>query len=218
MPVNVPFELQLINLVEIFALASVIWAVATPGIPSLIRLFGIQSFFLALGSFLISRVTGMHHILYAAAFTFTFKVILIPLVLTQVFRRLKVKTEIEDHINVPASLLLCSFLVIIAHTATLRIVQVRGIFNAHGVLAVAISIMLIGFYIMVNRKRTLTQVIGLMFIENGVFLAAVAMTYGMPILIEFGIFFDVFVGLLIMGIMLFKIKDTLSDIYTKEEA
>jgi hydrogenase-4 component E len=70
----------------------------------------------------------------------------------------------------------------------------------------------------VNRKRTLTQVIGLMFIENGVFLAAVAMTYGMPILIEFGIFFDVFVGLLIMGIMLFKIKDTLSDIYTKEEA
>jgi len=69
---------------------------------------------------------------------------------------------------------------------------------------------------MVNRKKTLTQIIGLMFVENGVFLAAVAMTYGMPLLVEFGIFFDVFVAILIMGIMLFKIWDTLSDMDYKE--
>lgn len=219
LPIDMLIEGRLVNLFYVFALAMVIWAVASQGISSLIRLFGMQSLLLAAGSALIAHMTGAHHIYYAALFTVLFKVILIPLVLTQVMRRLQVKREVEYYFNTPSSLIVCSILAIIAYTATLRIVHARGIFNISGVLAVAVSIMLIGFFIMVNRKKTLTQIVGLLFMENGVFLAAIAMTYGMPLIIEFGIFFDVFVGILIMGIMLFKIKDTLSEIdFAEEEA
>ncbi len=153
---------------------------------------------------------------YASLFTIVFKVILIPLVLTYIMNRLKIRKEIEDFINIPSALIVCSILTIIAYAVTLRVIQAKATFNVAGVFAVAVAIMLIGFFIMVNRKKTLTQIIGLMFVENGVFLAAVAMTYGMPLLVEFGIFFDVFVAILIMGIMLFKIWDTLSDMDYKE--
>jgi len=215
-PVDVLLETRLINLIYVFALAAVIWAVASSGIPSMIRLFGLQSFLLACGTVLIARVAGEPHLYGAALFTIVFKVVLIPLVLTYIMNRLKIRKEIEDYINIPSSLILCSILTIIAYVVTLRVIHVRATFNVAGVFAVAIAIMLIGFFIMVNRKKTLTQIIGLMFVENGVFLAAVAMTYGMPLLVEFGIFFDVFVAILIMGIMLFKIWDTLSDMDYKE--
>ena len=216
MPVDVLLESRLINLIYVFALAVVIWAVTSSGLPSMIRLFGLQSFLLACGTALIARVANEPHMLYASLFTIVFKVILIPLVLTYIMNRLKIRKEIEDYINIPSSLILCSVLTIIAYAVTLRVIHVQAPFNVASVFAVALAIMLIGFFIMVNRKKTLTQIIGLMFVENGVFLAAVAMTYGMPLLVEFGIFFDVFVAILIMGIMLFKIWDTLSDMDYKE--
>jgi len=215
-PVDILLESRLINLIYVFALAVVIWAVASSGIPSMIRLFGFQSFLLACGTALIARVANEPHMFYASLFTIVFKVILIPLVLTYIMNRLKIKKEIEDYINIPSSLIVCSILTIIAYAVTLRVIQAKATFNVAGVFAVAVAIMLIGFFIMVNRKKTLTQIIGLMFVENGVFLAAVAMTYGMPLLVEFGIFFDVFVAILIMGVMLFKIWDTLSDMDYKE--
>jgi hydrogenase-4 component E len=213
---DILLETRLIDLIYVLALAAVLWAVASSGIPSMIRLFGFQSFLLACGTALIARVANEPHLLGAALFTIVFKVFLIPLVLTYVMNRLKIRKEIEDYINIPSSLILCSLLTIVAYAVTLRVIQTRAPFNVAGVFAVALAIMLIGFFIMVNRKKTLTQILGLMFVENGVFLAAVAMTYGMPLLVEFGIFFDVFVATLIMGIMLFKIWDTLSDMDYKE--
>ncbi len=216
MSADLLFETRLIDLIYVLALAAVLWAVASSGLPSMIRLFGLQSFLLACGTVLIGSVAAAPHLYAAALFTIVFKVFLIPLVLTYVMNRLKIRKEIEDYINIPSSLVLCALLAIVAYAVTLRVIQARAPFNVAGVFAVALAIMLIGFFIMVNRKKTLTQIIGLMFVENGVFLAAVAMTYGMPLLVEFGIFFDVFVATLIMGIMLFKIWDTLSDMDYKE--
>ena len=78
----------------------------------------------------------------------------------------------------------------------------------HNTLAVAISVFLIGFFMMLNRRKALTQVLALLTLENGVFLAAICLTYGMPLIVELGVFFDVLVAVMVLGILVFRIRET----------
>jgi hydrogenase-4 component E len=75
-------------------------------------------------------------------------------------------------------------------------------------LAAAVSLILTGAFLMVSRKKALMQMLGLLVLENGIFLAALITTFGMPLVIEIGIFFDILIGLLLMGIFTFRISDT----------
>jgi len=77
----------------------------------------------------------------------------------------------------------------------------------HNTLAVAIALFLIGFFTMLNRRKALTQVLGLLSLENGLFLAAISLTYGMPLVVELGIFFDVLVAVLILGVLVSRIRE-----------
>jgi hydrogenase-4 component E len=61
---------------------------------------------------------------------------------------------------------------------------------------------------MFNRRKAITQVLALLTIENGVMLAAVALTsYGMPMVVELGIFFDVMVAVMVLGILVYRIRE-----------
>ena len=76
-------------------------------------------------------------------------------------------------------------------------------------LAVAVALLLTGFFLMINRRTALTQVLALLTMENGVMLAAIALTtYGMPLVVEIGIFFDVVVAVMVLGILVFRIRET----------
>ena len=61
---------------------------------------------------------------------------------------------------------------------------------------------------MVNRRKALTQVLALLSLENGIFLAAISLTYGMPMIVEVGIFFDVLVGAMVLAILVYRIRET----------
>jgi hydrogenase-4 component E len=64
---------------------------------------------------------------------------------------------------------------------------------------------------MVNRRKALTQVLALLTVENGVMLAAVALTtYGMPLVVELGIFFDLMVAVMVLGLLVYRIRETFS--------
>jgi hydrogenase-4 component E len=67
---------------------------------------------------------------------------------------------------------------------------------------------------MITRKKAITQVIGLLVMENGLFMAAISITYGMPLIVELGIFFDVLVAVLIMGVFVFRIQGTFDTLDT----
>jgi hydrogenase-4 component E len=84
-------------------------------------------------------------------------------------------------------------------------------------LAIAITLVLTGFFLMFNRRKAITQVLALLTVENGVMLAAVALTtYGMPLVVELGIFFDVLVAVMILGILVYRIRETFSSIDTSK--
>ena len=76
----------------------------------------------------------------------------------------------------------------------------------------AVSTVFFGMLMMTTRKKAINQVLGLLLIENGLFLMAITMTFGMPLLVEMGIFFDVLVAVMIMGLFVFKIRDAFESI------
>ncbi len=78
----------------------------------------------------------------------------------------------------------------------------------HNTLAVAVSLFLIGFYMMITRRKAIMQVLALLSLENGLFLAAISLTYGMPLIIELGIFFDLLVAVMVLGILVYRIQET----------
>jgi hydrogenase-4 component E len=59
---------------------------------------------------------------------------------------------------------------------------------------------------MITGRKAITQVIGLLFMENGLFLAGFSLTFGMPVIIELGILFDMLMGVIILGIFAVQIK------------
>ena len=81
----------------------------------------------------------------------------------------------------------------------------------------AISLLLTGFFLMINRRKALTQVLALLTVENGVMLAAVALTtYGMPLVVELGIFFDVLVAVMVLGILVYRIRENFASMDTSK--
>jgi hydrogenase-4 component E len=76
---------------------------------------------------------------------------------------------------------------------------------------VSVAVTLVAMFIMVSRRRALMQVIGLVLLENAIFLAAVALTYGMPLVVEMGVLLDLLVGVALLGLFVGRIEETLGD-------
>ena len=204
-------------LIDIFAAAILVTAfliVSSRSLVFYIRLFALQSFSLGIVALLVVVGYGETHILIAAALTIVIKAIVIPLVLSKVIDRIQVRKEVDFSINISTSLLLCGGMVILADSVAQSILNSQQA-NAPAVsrvLSASIAVMLIGLFIMMTRKKAVTQIIGLLTMENGVFLSGLSITYGMPMIIEVGIFFDILVAVLILGVFVFRINKTFESI------
>jgi hydrogenase-4 component E len=213
-----PTNLQTVELlIDIFAAAILVTAfliVSSRSLVFYIRLFALQSFLLGVVALLVVVGYGETHILIAAVLTIAIKAIAIPVVLTRVIERIHVQKEIRFSISITASLLLCGGIVILADSVAQSILR-----SPHAeasavsrVLSVSIAMMLIGLFIMMTRRKALTQIVGLLTMENGVFLSGLSITYGMPLIVEMGIFFDILVAVLILGVFVFRINKTFESI------
>ena len=204
-------------LIDIFAAAILVTAflvVSSRSLVFYIRLFALQSFLLGVVALLVVLGYGETHILIAAVLTIAIKAIAIPVVLSRVIERIHVRKEVDFSINIPASLLLCGGMVILADSVAHSILDAQRADApaVSRVLSVSIAMMLIGLFIMMTRKKAITQIVGLLTMENGVFLSGLSITYGMPLIVEVGIFFDILVAVLILGVFIFRINRTFESI------
>lgn len=177
-----------------------------------IRIFGLQSFLLAAIAGTIAAFNSAPHIFLAAALTLVVKAILVPLLLESLLERIGIRREIEPFVNVPISVLICGGLTLLGYVVAESFYHPADTGGpaslGHNTLAVAISLFLIGFFMMINRRKALSQVLAFLSLENGLFLAAISLTYGMPMIVEIGVFFDVLVAVLVMGILVFRIRES----------
>jgi hydrogenase-4 component E len=172
-----------------------------------IRLFAIQSVFLAGIAAVVASFHGAFHVYVVVALTLVGKVVFLPWLLSRQVQRMKIVQEIEPLVNFPTSMLICGGLTLLGYLVARPFTSLERLGN--NTLAVAITLVLTGFFLMINRRKAITQVLALLTVENGVMLAAVALTtYGMPLVVELGIFFDVLVAVMILGILVYRIRET----------
>ena len=210
MPLFSPHNIssQLVDLGSALLLLTCFVNLALRRLSSCVDVYALQSVFLAMTATLVAFFTGIHHIYIAAALTLVIKAVVIPLILKKVIRRLDVDRELELNVNVPTGLLICGALVILAFFIT-QPISPRGFLLTRDSLSIALAIILIGFFMMIARRQAVTQVIGFLTMENGLFLGATETAYGMPLIVELGIFFDVLVGALIIGVYTHQMQDIL---------
>jgi hydrogenase-4 component E len=177
-----------------------------------IRMFGVQSFLLAAIAGVIAFFNDASHVYIAALLTLVFKAALLPILLERLVAKVGIRQEIEPLINVPVSILISGGLTLVGYVVAESFHHREATFGpnalGHNTLAVAIALFLIGFFMMVNRRKALTQVLGLLSMENGLFLAGISLTYGVPLVVEIGIFFDVLVAVMVLGILVYRIGET----------
>lgn len=197
---------QFVNLLGAVLLMLAFAMISQRRILSLIYLFTMQGATLALATAVVGYVTNQHHLYLSAALTFLLKVLLIPFLLHRVIDRLGIRWDVETLINIPTTMLIGIVVVIFAFNLAIPISQLSSTL-ARGTLGIALACVLLSFLMMITRAKAVPQVIGFLAMENGLFFAATAATYGMPMVVELGIALDVLVGVLILGVFMFQIRE-----------
>jgi hydrogenase-4 component E len=169
-----------------------------------IRLYGLQSLLLAVVAATMAISESRHELFVTVALTVVLKTMLIPWFLMRTVDRIGIQREIEPFLNVPVSLLICLGLTVVGYRVSTGFEQGSQQVTHH-LIGVALSLLLIGMFLMATRKKAITQILALLTVENAVFLVAVGVTTGMPLVVEFGIAFDVILAVLVLGILVQRI-------------
>jgi hydrogenase-4 component E len=201
-----PLHGQLINLFAALVLLLAFAMLAQRRVLSLIDLFAAQGLALAASTAVVAYGTGQHHLYWSAGLTLALKVLLLPWILHRLIRRLDVKWDVEGLINVPTTMLIGIVLVVFAFNLAVPISQLASTVT-RATLGIALACVMLSFLMMITRRKAIPQVIGFLSMENGLFFAATSATYGMPMVVELGIALDVLVGMLILGVFFFQIRE-----------
>jgi hydrogenase-4 component E len=197
---------QLINLLAAVILLLSFAMISQRRIASLINLFALQGAALVAASVLLGYAGDNQDLYVSAGLTLALKVLLIPWLLYRVIRRLNVRWDVEPLINVPTLMIVGIALVIFSFSLALPVSRLSASI-AGGSMGIALACVLLSFLMMITRSRAVPQVIGFLSMENGLIFAATAATNGMPMIVEFGIALDVLVGILILGVFMFQIRE-----------
>lgn len=200
-----------VNLLSFIALGLTILVIVRTRLEGQVSAFGLQSFVLALLSALIALHSGSRELFAVGAVLLVVKVVLIPRVLNRAVAKIGVVRVAAPYLSTSPALLICALLTIIAFYVMTPIAASNPLPTADA-MPLAFAGVLIGFFIMVNRRRAVTQILGFLMLENGIFLLALLATYGVPFIVEMGVFLDLLVAVLIMEVFIYRIKDNFDSI------
>jgi len=110
-------------------------------------------------------------------------------------------------VNIPVTMLIAAALVVFSFQVALPIEKLSHLLTRN-VIAIAMANVLLGFLMMITRKKAITQVVGFLAIENSLFFAGIGATYGMPLVAELGVAFDVLVATIVFGLFFYHIRST----------
>ena len=166
-----------------------------------------QSFFIAAAGAVLALATGNADLWVIAGVTLVVKATLLPWVLHWVVRRMNVRREVEPVIPVAATLALSVAVVVVSFQLNASLGSVHRAITGNA-LPVGIALTLLGVLVMATGKTALNQMVGLFASENGIFFTAMAVTQGMPLIIEIGVILDVILAALVMTIMVLRVRST----------
>lgn len=197
----------IINDLGALLLIATIAIIAASQIYGSIYAVAIQSLLIAIAAGVLAMATGNQDLWVIAGLTLAVKAIALPWLLHRVVWFMNVRREVEPVISVAATLSLAVVVVVMAFHMSDSLIHVREAITGNA-LPVGIALTLLGVLIMATRKTALTQMVGLFASENGIFFTAMAVTRGMPLIIEIGVTLDVILAALVMTIMVLRVRST----------
>jgi len=206
--------LQIVNLLAALLLLISFAMLSQRRVAGLVTLFAWQGAALAASTAIVAYSTDQPHLYFSAALTLLLKVIAMPWFFYRLVRKLNINRDVEPMINNTATMLIGIGLVIFAFNLALPISQIAGTVT-RSTLGIAMACVLLAFLMMITRTKALPQVIGFLAMENGLFFAATSATYGMPLVVELGVALDVLVGVFVLGIFFFQIRETFDSLDLK---
>lgn len=204
---------RLLDGLALLLLATAVGSVLMKRLESSIRLLALQGLLLAAAAAVVALATGSAHAYLAVAITLAVKVLVVPGVLLLALREVRIKHEIEAVLSPRQALLAAIGLVLVAYYAVSPLRSMDG-FLTRNALPTALSMLLIGLLVMLIRKKALSQIVGIVAMENGLYLMAVVATQGLPLAVELGVAIDLAVGVLVMGIFVRQIHQAFDTINT----
>ncbi|AHF10016.1 MULTISPECIES: NADH-quinone oxidoreductase subunit K [Dehalobacter] len=210
---------NLLETLSVLILLSSFVLMANKRISSYIKSFRIQSMLIALAAGVMGVRSlsdeGRWDILIVCILIVVLKVIYIPGLLNRTYASVRYKVEKDFILNIPILVLVCCGLVVFSYFTLATIDgSSQGMSNMQ--LVNSVSVIWIGLFFMISRKKALGQIIGFLVIENGLYITAMLATQGMPFIVDLGIFIDLVTFVLIMGMLTFRINDQFDSIDTDQ--
>lgn len=206
-----PLLQQLVVLLAALVLFLSFVLLAQSRLVSAIHAFAWQGALVAAVTAVVALTGDSHHLYFSAGLTLILKALLIPWMLHRQVRRLELERHSETLQRPALSIMAAVGLVIFSSWLVLPMVAEELTFTRN-IVAISLAVVLIGFLMMVVRQQAVAQVLGFMSIENGLFLAAVSATGGMPLIVELGVAFDVLVAMVLFGVFFFQIRESIDSL------
>ncbi|KGO35524.1 MAG: hypothetical protein WBN83_16945 [Desulfoprunum sp.] len=168
-----------------------------------IRTTALQGSILALVSLLVHPVTA--HTLFLAGAALALKGLLMPWLLFRAIRQVQIRREIEPLIGYVPTLLLGT----LAMAGAFIFSDLLPLIEAHRgsmIVSVGLATLATGFLVLATRRKALTQVLGYLIFENGVFIFGMLLSEAMPVIVEAAVLLDLLVAVFIMGIVINQIS------------
>jgi hydrogenase-4 component E len=200
------FDLQILNVLASCLLLLSFSMLAQRRIVTLVNMLATQGMLLCMATLLLAWRTGEGHLYLSAVLTLALKVIGLPWLLHRLIGRLGVYWDTESLIN-PSYTMLIGLAVVIFSFGLAQPISALASTATRSTIGIAIAVILLAFLTMITRRKAMSQVVGFLSMENGLFFGAMSTTYGMPMVVELGVALDVLVAMLVLGVFFFQIRE-----------
>lgn len=202
---QLPLTEQMVLTLAALILLSSFLLLAQTRIVSLIHTFAWQGLLLFAVTCLMGAASGRHHLFISAAMTLALKVFFIPWLLRRLVIKLDIRREVET-VGGPSLVMIAGGALVLFSYYVVLPIRELSLVSTRNTIAISLAVILVGMLMIITRRKAVAQVIGFMSMENGLFFAAISATYGMPMVVELGIAFDVLVAAILFGIFFFQLR------------
>lgn len=174
---------------------------------AIVRLLVVQGVLLgALALVLAGRLDSVELVVVAIGVV-ALKAVLVPRILRRVLRDGSEARETEPLVNVTASIVAAAFLILLAYAASRPLVRLSPSAETQAV-PVGLAMVLLGFFVLVTRRRALSQIVGFLLLDNGIAATAFLITGGVPGIVELAVSLDVLLVVLVLQVLTARLRTT----------
>lgn len=202
---------KLINLLSFLVVGTALLLNVRGDLAGQVRLFAGQSAVLTAIALIVAVYADSVELVSVALALGLIKVVVIPRVMHRAVTKIGLQRAVAPYLSTAPALVVCGLLVIVAFYVMAPITASNPL-PTSGATPLAFAGILIGFFVTIIRRRALTQILGFLMLENGVFLLALLTTSGVPFIVEIGVFLDLLVAVLIMEVFIYRIKENFDSI------